>query len=397
MKKTALLLSSFVSLGFALSPSEIYDSTLINNHDLNSIEKSIAITNENIKLSTKWQNPVLSIGANDIQFEDTLSRNKEPMQGQYIGLSQVIPMGNKLDIKKSIAKKDKNIVILDLEDKRLQLKAKVYEASYTIFILEEKIKLLNSYATNIKKVEKLSTSLYKYNNSNQNMILESKIQYTQIQIQKQNIENSIKNLYLKLEQISHLDIDSIEISMEMEKANLQIDINSHPKILIKEEKIKKFNKIAELEKENKKSDIKVNLTYFNRDSKYKDYANISLSMPLSVYKTEDIKSLKAKLEVNKLNDTLHHLKLHFNTELKSLENNMNTSLSNYSLIKTSILPLKNKIQKNMENYNTFTNIKPENIINNLNKIISYEIKALNQKKEYFSNLSKSKYYEVKVK
>jgi hypothetical protein len=397
MKKTALLLSSIVSLGFALSPSEIYNSTLINNHDLNSIEKSIAITNENIKLSTKWQNPVLSIGANDIQFEDTLSRDKEAMQGQFIGLSQVIPMGNKLDIKKSIAKKDKNIVILDLEDKKLQLKAKIYEASYNIFILEEKLKLLNSYAKNIKKVEKLSTSLYKYNNSNQNMILESKIQYTQIQIQKQNIENSIKNLYLKLEQISHLNIDSIEIPLLMKKASLQMDINSHPKILIKEEKIKKFNKISELEKENKKSDIKVNLTYFNRDSKYKDYAKISLSMPLSVYKTEDIKSLKAKLEVNKLNDTLHHLKLHFNTELKSLENNMNTSLSNYNLIKTSILPLKNKIQKNMENYNTFTNIKPENIINNLNKIISYEIKALNQKKEYFSNLSKSKYYEVKVK
>ena len=397
MKKTALLLSSIVSLGFALSPSEIYNSTLINNHDLNSIEKSIAITNENIKLSTKWQNPVLSIGANDIQFEDTLSRDKEAMQGQFIGLSQVIPMGNKLDIKKSIAKKDKNIVILDLEDKKLQLKAKIYEASYSIFILEEKLRLLNSYAKNIKKVEKLSTSLYKYNNSNQNMILESKIQYTQIQIQKQNIENSIKNLYLKLEQISHLNIDSIEIPLLMKKASLQMDINSHPKILIEEEKIKKFNKISELEKENKKSDIKVNLTYFNRDSKYKDYANISLSMPLSVYKTEDIKSLKAKLEVNKLNDTLHHLKLHFKTELKSLENNINTSLSNYNLIKTSILPLKNKIQKNMENYNTFTNIKPENIINNLNKIISYEIKALNQKKEYFSNLSKSKYYEVKVK
>jgi len=397
MKKTALLLSSIVSLGFALSPSEIYNSTLINNHDLNSIEKSIAITNENIKLSTKWQNPVLSIGANDIQFEDTLSRDKEAMQGQFIGLSQVIPMGNKLDIKKSIAKKDKNIVILDLEDKKLQLKAKIYEASYNIFILEEKLRLLNSYAKNIKKVEKLSTSLYKYNNSNQNMILESKIQYTQIQIQKQNIENSIKNLYLKLEQISHLNIDSIEIPLLMKKASLQMDINSHPKILIEEEKIKKFNKISELEKENKKSDIKVNLTYFNRDSKYKDYANISLSMPLSVYKTEDIKSLKAKLEVNKLNDTLHHLKLHFKTELKSLENNINTSLSNYNLIKTSILPLKNKIQKNMENYNTFTNIKPENIINNLNKIISYEIKALNQKKEYFSNLSKSKYYEVKVK
>ena len=89
---------------------------------------------------------------------------KEPMQAQYIVFHKLYLLCKKIEIKEIIAKKDKEIISLSLEDKRLKLKSKIYEFSYDILILEKKLKLLTSYEKNIKKIEKLSASLYGYGN-----------------------------------------------------------------------------------------------------------------------------------------------------------------------------------------------------------------------------------------
>ncbi len=397
MKKIAIALSFLISSSFALSLDEIVDTALKNNQNLKSIQSSINVADENIKLSRKWKNPTLTLGVNDIHFDEPFKRDAEAMQGQYIGFSQVIPVGNKLDIKEEISQKDKNIVTLQLEDKKLILKSKLYEISYNILILEKKLKLLSKYEKNIKKVEKLSQALYSLGKSSQNEILNAKVAYSNVQIQKQNLKNMINNLYLKLEQISYEKIDTIDASVEIEELVLNMDIQNHPKIRMQEEKIRKFNELSKLELENEKGDIKVNVAYFNRDSKFKDYANISVSIPLSLYKTEKVKALKQKIKANEESSNLEDTKQNFKIELRSLQNNINNAYSNYSLINKTIIPLKQKIQKNIENYNSFSGIKPQMAIRNLNELISYELKSYDQLTEYFSNYSKSKYYMAKVK
>ena len=397
MKKVAIALSFLISSSFALSLDEIVDTALKNNQNLKSIQSSINMADEDIKLSRKWKNPTLTLGVNDIHFDEPFKRDSEAMQGQYIGFSQVIPVGDKLDIKEKVSKKDKNIVTLQLEDKKLILKSKIYEISYNILILEKKLKLLSKYERNIKKVEKLSQALYSLGKSSQNEILNAKVAYSNVQIQKQNLKNMIDNLYLKLEQISYEKIDSVDASLEVEKLVLNMDMQNHPKIRMQEEKIRKFNELSKLELENEKGDIKVNIAYFNRDSKFKDYANISVNIPLSLYKTEKVKALKQKIKANEERSNLEDTKQNFKIELISLQNNINSAYSNYSLINKTIIPLKQKIQKNLENYNSFSGIKPQMAIRNLNELISYELKSYDQLTEYFSNYSKSKYYTQKVK
>lgn len=397
MKKIACLLSFAISSSLAMSLDEIVDNALKNNQDINSIEKSIEIANENIVLAKQWKNPILTIGANDIHFDEPLSRDKEPMQAQYIGISQIIPIGKKIEIKEIIAKKDKEIISLSLEDKKLKLKSKIYEFSYNILILEKKLKLLTSYEKNIKKIEKLSASLYGYGKSNQNEILSAKIAYSKIQIKKQNLKNMIKNLYLNLEQITYSKINLIKAPLDIKELILNMDIKIHPKIKMQKIQSSKFLNIARLEKENEKSDIKVNIAYFNRDSKYKDYANISVNIPLSIYKTEKVKALKAKLKANEISTKLEDLENDFKTKVLVLQNNINNAYSNYILIQKTILPLKRKMQKNIENYNSLTGLKPQAAIQNLNELISFEINSINQLKKYYSNYSKTKYYMTKVR
>lgn len=397
MKSILIALSFAVSSSFALNIDEIVDTALKNNQNLKSIQSSIKLAEENIQLSRKWRNPTLTLGVNDIHFDEPFKRDLEAMQGQYIGFSQVIPVGDKLDIKKRVSQRDKNIVILKLEDTKLILTSKIYEVSYNILILEKKLKLLSKYESNIKNLEKLSRALYSYGKSKQNEILEAKIAYSNIQIQKQNLKNMIDNLYLKLEQISYKKIETIDASLEVEELVLNMDMLTHPKIKMQEEKVNKFNELSKLELENEKGDIKVNLTYFNRDSKYKDYANISVNIPLSLYKTEKVKALKQKIKSQEENNKLEDIKQNFKIELMSLENNMNSAYANYLMINKTIIPLKQKMQKNLENYNSFSSINPQLAIRNLNELISYELKSYEQLEEYFSSYSKSKYYIAKAK
>jgi len=207
----------------------------------------------------------------------------------------------------------------------------------------------------------------------------------------------IDNLYLKLEQISYKKIDTINASLEVEELVLNMDILTHPKIKMQEEKVRKFHELSKLELENEKGDIKVNVAYFNRDSKFKDYANISVNIPLSLYKTEKVKALKQKIKANEESSNLEDTKQNFRIEFMSLENNINSAYKNYSIIHETIIPLKQKMQKNIENYNSLAGIKPQIAIRNLNELISYELKSYEQLKEYFSNYSKSKYYTNKAK
>ena len=393
-----LLLSSLFTITFlyATSVDEIVINTLNNNYDLKSLKKSINLANEQIKISKNWQNPVLSFGVNDIWFNDTFSRDKEAMQAQFIGFSQVIPLGNKLDIKKEIAQKDKKIEILNLEDAKLKLQSKIYELSYNILVLEKKEKLLDSYELNIEKLEKLYVALSKYGKIKHNEILNTKVSFESLQLEKQSLRNMIENLYLKLEQVSYTKINNIDASLDMNETKLEFDIKNHPKILMQIELSSKYIDISKFENENKIPDVKVNVAYFQRDDRFNDYANVSLSIPLPIYKTEEVNSLKAKIQANKINNDISNLKQNFNTEVAILQNDMNTSYKNYNLILNKILPLKQTVQKYLEAYNSFDQVKPQESIKNLNELITYELKALDELQNYFIAKSKAIYFTKKA-
>lgn len=396
MKKLALTLTLCTSLSFAVSIDEIVSNSLQNSSDLRSLNHSIKVANENIKLASKWSDPVLSLGFNDIHFDEPFKRDKEAMQASFIGLSQVIPTNGKLEIKEKIALKDMQIKTLVLENQKLKLKAKIYELAYSILVLENKLKLLDEYKKNIKTLEFLSKSLYEFGKTTQNEVIDAKVLFFKVEIQKQKLKNLIDNLYLKLEQISYMKIDEISQNDINKLKKLVLNMNSDEHPMLKQEyiKSKKYIYLSKLEKAKQIPDIKVNMTYFNRDSKFEDYANISVNIPLTINNTQKLNSLKAKFESNKVTSKLDDTKRVLQTELKTYVNSANSAFLNYKLIKKQILPLKKKIQKNLENNNSFSKVKPEALIKNLNELISFEIKALDEKFEYFSNYAKTKYYTL---
>ena len=387
-----ILLSSFLasSLLSAVTIDELVKNSFEKNYDLKSLNKSIQVANEQIKVSKNWENPMLAFKTNNIGLNKPLSNQKE----YGVELSQVIPIGNRLDIEKSIAQKDRNIKEFDLEDKKLELESKIYEYSYNILILEKRYKLIENYLKNIEKLEELYSSLYKYEKASLNEVLNTKVSYLDLKLELDNLKTTIDNLYLNLELISYEKVQIIDENLDIKEIN-KASINqelviTHPKVKTLEEDSSKYKEMASLEEAKKYSNVTLSVEYMQNAEQ--DYGNVSVGIPLPLYKTENINALKAKLNSNETNDKLDSFTHNLSLQSDIYLNNLNQSARNYRLIQKEIIPLKQKIQANIENYNSFELVKPQESIENLNELIKYETKALDEALKYYESYSQLIYF-----
>ena len=404
IKKTLLLSFVFFANHLLLNAQtidNIVENTFNNNYSLKALEESIKSTKEEIKLSSKWKDPTLTFGITDIQFDDITRRDIEAMQSQFIGFSQVIPMGNKLKIKKEIASNDYEISRFLIEEKKLQYKSKIYEYIYKIKLIEEKLSLFNEFKSNTIKLEKLLVQLYKYNKASQVQIINTQIMYEELNLKSQNLQTLLNTIKLNLEQITYEKIENIDIDTSIKNIKLPTNIQSHPKILSLIQRSKKQDNISILEKEKKNSDINVSLTYFQRDEKFNDYVNIAFAIPLSIQGREDIKSRKAKIKTIEINHNIQDMKLTFENMIKTYQQNIDDSILTLNLINNNIIPKFNHLQKVLETYNSFTSsssllIDSKSLVNNLNEIIKYKLKAVDEKDKYFNAIAKSMYFTKEI-
>lgn len=387
-----ILLSSFLasSLLSAVTIDELVKNSFEKNYDLKSLNKSIQVASAQIKVSKNWENPMLEFKTYNIGLNKPLSNQKE----YGVELSQVIPIGNRLDIEKSIAQKDRNIKEFDLEDKKLELESKIYEYSYNILILEKRYKLIENYLKNIEKLEELYSSLYKYEKASLNEVLNTKVSYLDLKLELDNLKTMIDNLYLNLELISYEKVQNIDENIDIKEIN-KASINqelviTHPKVKTLEEDSSKYKEMASLEEAKKYSNVTLSVEYMQNAEQ--DYGNVSVGIPLPLYKTENINALKAKLNSNETNDKLDSFTHNLSLQSDIYLNNLNQSARNYRLIQKEIIPLKQKIQENIENYNSFDMVKPQESIENLNELIKYETKALDEALKYYESYSQLIYF-----
>lgn len=393
MKKvvfTSLILAIY---SFGTSIEDIVQKSLQNNFDIKSLENSIEIANFQIKQAKNWENPMISFKANDIM----LNKNYLNNQKEYgIELSQAIPIGKKLELEESIAKKDKLLQEQTLQDIKLEFESKIYLYSYTILILENRLKLLNEYQKNLNRLEELYTKLYSYDKVSLNEILNTQISKYDLQMKINELQTTKDNLYLSLEQISYEKIDKIDDNLVLKDINrqqIEEQLIFHPKIQTLQTTSQKYKDTAQLEDAKKFSSITLALEYMQ--NKEQDYANITMSMPLPIYNTENINKLKANLNTNetnnKLDSQIHNLRL----QTKIYLNNLEQYKTNYKILQEKIVPIKQKIQKVLEEFVGFDKESLKENLNSLNELIDYEMKASEQLEKYFENYSELIYYSNK--
>src|SRR5574344_1604698 len=386
MKKVVFTSLIFASYLFGTSIENIVQKSLQNNFDIKSLENSIEIANFQIKQAKNWENPMISFKANDIM----LNKNYLNNQKEYgIELSQAIPIGKKLELEESIAKKDKLLKEQTLQDIKLEFESKIYLYSYTILILENRLKLLNEYQKNLNRLEDLYTKLYSYDKVSLNEILNTQISKYDLQMKINELQTTKDNLYLSLEQISYEKINKIDDSLVLKDINRQ----KIEEQLTLQTTSQKYKDTAQLEDAKKFSSVTLALEYMQ--NKEQDYANITMSMPLPIYNTENINKLKANLNTNetnnKLDSQIHNLRL----KTKIYLNNLKQYKTNYKNLQKKIVPIKQKIQKVLEEFVGFDKESLKENLISLNELIDYEMKASEQLEKYFENYSELIYYSNK--
>jgi outer membrane protein TolC len=146
----------FFALAISVYGSEVQtliDTAYKNNPTLKKLELQIQSNEYNIKNSTLYKNPVFSIGMNDINIDEPSDRTLEPMQTQYISISQEITDSDKLEQKEQIIRINKKILQRVLKDKKDQIAKDIYSIAFSINELEKKIKLNQDKIKNTQKIK----------------------------------------------------------------------------------------------------------------------------------------------------------------------------------------------------------------------------------------------------
>ncbi len=392
MIKYIIVLSLIISSINAIDLNDMMKIVRKNSKDLSVVAQNIKIANENMKLVTKWDNPILGLGINDIHLNNITSRDLEAMQSQYISISQTIPTNSKLEIKENIQRKNSEVYRLLLKDKILKIESILREYLSKRVVILEKLQLINSYLANISQLNTLYKELAKIDVKNHRNYVNSDILYSNLLIQKENLNSQLKIIKLQIEKILYKKIYKISFGLQAPLRVKKINILHHPFIISKQESINRENYNIKLQYAKEVPDMKLNAGYFNRIDR-EDYISLSLSMPLTINGREKINIQKAKILKMQKYDELEISKNSFRSEIKILREIMKSSYKNYTMIKSQILPQKEHIKEMLHSDILSKDIGSDSVINSINEVIKEELLGLNELDRYYNAYSKLTYFK----
>lgn len=291
--KRALLVVALA--GYAWAQSELVALAYSHNHELKALENEILAIEKEVDLSKIWENPMLSLGVNDIFLSEPLKRNQE-MQNEAISLSQKIPLGGKLDIKESIALQDVAIKRLELQTKKLEMQQEIATLEQTYVRIMQDLALVAKYE---KILEDLKNAHLAYNTTSAHYAdtLNNTILQKNLSIEKKTLLKEKASIDRKLESILatsmpewHAKEGLLSYGLSDEEKRLE----KAPKLQLQNLQSTKELLNLRYEKATKIPDVTVSIGY-NRRQGRDDYAFLGFEIPLPIYGKENLSIQKAKL------------------------------------------------------------------------------------------------------
>lgn len=384
----------FLSIAVFAEPVDELLVKLEKSSPLVKAQKSVLSAKEkDISIQTNYKNPKLSFGVNDI----ILSKDKynsfdlEPMQTQYIALSQEIDNSDKLDSKKSIAvyaiKKEGFILedlYLNLVKELRTINMQLSKSQSILKLLEQKVanlKTLKQYfenttntMTNISLISKVDENIYKTKEQKYNLL-------TKIESLKNSYSYILNEEYKKFDD----NLDDLQDKKEFEQTPkykvLQIEQN------IAKERIN-YAKLQET------PNVTLNIAYNRRDS-FDDFLNLSVGIPLPVYGTEEQNVVKNNELFRKSSFVKDNFLRKVNMKYENLKSKtlfLKDSLNDISLALES---LNTQISYDHSSIELISNTPK--IIENKNSKIDFQIKKIKLQEQIDINRLEIDYITTKSK
>lgn len=312
MKVLALLILPL--LLSATSLSSLIESAKASHTSLEAIQKRLSAVDNEYEVSRNFADPELSLSLSDIQLDDPTNRSIEPMQYSAINLKQKIPYFGKRDAasKKVDAKKEK--IASTLEDAKVQLVKSIKLTAYSIYQVEQQLKITDDYIKLTRQNIELYTA-YSTSDTKAHMgIMSAELSLSQLKIKHSKLQSLLSALYKNVSYLSAMDVKSLELSLEMQephKLAYYLDATDKSSAYkIKKALVKEADAELKVKELAKNVDPFVQVGYFYREA-YEDYVNINVGFALPIYGTQDSKeqasrklSLASKSEAQDFKNSL---------------------------------------------------------------------------------------------
>lgn len=357
-----------------------------NSFALKAMQSDIQINRESVKSSASWDNPVLSAGLTDLRLDNISDRTLEPMQTQFIALSQSIPLRGKKGILKEISKDAVVLSQMRKEEQKAMIASQITLLAYKHEINQKHLDLIDDNRKNLKTIKKLLGAYQKSEESR----LGVDVKLLQLENRRQNLQYQQALIKANIEKFTVDPVGSIETSLALAEMPL-IDIINHPKVKLLAQKIELLQNKSDLAEAKMTPDLKISGGYYQRENR-DDYLNLSFSMPLPVRGAEKVETAKAKLAVLSSRMRLKELKHNFEKEVTVLQRRLETSAQNYKRYTDKLLPKQKKITRYLKTKNRIGDVSLTDVLQSINQSITLETFALRELEHYFEAYAKLRYY-----
>ena len=300
-------LSTLLLLSLSLTAQTLEESiaySLDNNYQLQILEEEKFIVSEQKSIVSLWDDPVLTLGINDIQSDRPLSRNVEAMQNQYAVYAQSIPLSNRLKVAGEVEEEKRRLI----ENKQEALKVNIASGIRKAFIDAENsqktLKILDDYIKFLRTPMSLLVNLSTIEKGSVDKYIKTELLQKTYQLQRENALQRIEIAKEQIELIGNLKIESFDDTVPLKN----YELNSLETLLAQIEEQSPELGIAialkdvalkgvELAKEKEQADIKVTGGYYQRFDR-NDYVSFAVSYPLYTRGKQERQRVQALKRVN---------------------------------------------------------------------------------------------------
>jgi len=298
---TLLLLSLSLS---SQTLEEAYQNALEHNYQLQILEEELAIVAQQEKIESLWDDPVLSVGINDIQFEKPLSRDLEAMQNQYVALSQSIPLSNRLELSAQIEQEKQRLLEEKQEAYKVEIASTLRKAFIEVEYAQKRLEILDEYIAFLKTPMQLLRELSAIEKGTVEKYIKTELLQKKYQLQRENALERIEVAKENVELMSNRPIETFEgfvLSEGYEHETFESLLtklqSSNPKLAMSEVLNEVALKGVALAKAKEQADIKVTAGYYQRFDR-NDFISLGVAYPLYLNGKQEKQRVQAMKRVN---------------------------------------------------------------------------------------------------
>ncbi len=387
MKTILLVWITLSVVASADTLGQLIADAMQNDPTIELLEARKQVASEETASADLWENPVLKAGVTDIRPDAVTDRSLEPMQTQFIAVSQKIPLRDRYRIAREIAVEKEALIDLKIAERRRTILSRISDAAYRIAIAKRRLVLLGRNRANLRRIQVLLRGYQ----ASEDLLLETEKSMLLLDTKAEKLKSRIEAERARITRYTLHATGDIDLSLKPRPLHDKRYDPDHPLLQLYRKDIAIAQKRIALMEAKERPDITLSAGYYQRVDR-EDYLSVGISMPLQIRGREKIATQKARAMLLYQRAKLAETANRFAAEVRVLSVGMEEGMRNYRRFEKRIVPLQRRISRYLAAKNSSGALDLTRVVESYNSVIALEDASLEALSDYFRNYAKLRYY-----